>query len=566
MSKKIILLLLLSWSTLSAQYLDWYKRMGGDTECRIYSMTQGNGYVYSFGAANGTTDFDPDNGGLSFTCPNGAMFVTKHDSAGNLIWVKTFTSVTGGASTADIEVDSWDNVYLVGGFSGVFDFDPDTGTYNLGPSYANTQAYVLKLDMNGHFKWAQHYSGSLGENSAQAVTTIGNKILVTGSFDDTVDFNSGVGTNNLITSGGNDIFMLEIDTAGNFIWAKKMGSSGGETGTDIKVDGNNYIILTGVYQDGCDMDPTAGIHNLYTTDSPFEYFICKYTSTGNLYWAKSIHGDQDELTHHLAIDDFNNIYTGGSFVDTIDIDPGGGVYNLIAPFATQALYVTKWDENGIFKWAEQITGNEHSAMQSLCMNDRFIFYTGYLWGNYDFDPSSDTCFLNSSTPYDAFIAAVDTGGNFVTAMQMRGSGTNWGTDLAMNNDELYLAGLYTDSIDIDPTSLVEYIHAVNTVSVGNSFIVKLGLQGIGIEEQNLNLQCLVYPNPTESSITISSFTELKNANIYVMDMHGRLVLKKINLSGNQQIIDLQNLADGMYLIQIASQTGSAKLKVVKRSN
>ena len=40
-------------------------------------------------------------------------------------------------------------------------------------------------------------------------------------FKDTADFDPGVGIMNLISNGGDDIFIQKLDANGNFIWAKK---------------------------------------------------------------------------------------------------------------------------------------------------------------------------------------------------------------------------------------------------------------------------------------------------------------------------------------------------------
>ena len=46
-------------------------------------------------------------------------------------------------------------------------------------------------------------------------------VLTTGAFRDTADFDPGSGTYNLISSGGNDIFVSKLDSFGNFSLGKK---------------------------------------------------------------------------------------------------------------------------------------------------------------------------------------------------------------------------------------------------------------------------------------------------------------------------------------------------------
>ncbi|QLH45461.1 MAG: hypothetical protein HWD58_07520 [Bacteroidota bacterium] len=70
-------------------------------------------------------------------------------------------------------------------------------------------------------------------------------ILITGNFAGTSDFNPGAATNNLATSSSNnpDIFILKLDTAGNYIWARSLsGASTSDAGLTIASDdqGNVY--------------------------------------------------------------------------------------------------------------------------------------------------------------------------------------------------------------------------------------------------------------------------------------------------------------------------------------
>ena len=45
-------------------------------------------------------------------------------------------------------------------------------------------------------------------------------IFVAGHFFGTADFDPGPETNNLISLGSADIFILKLNSSGNFIWAK----------------------------------------------------------------------------------------------------------------------------------------------------------------------------------------------------------------------------------------------------------------------------------------------------------------------------------------------------------
>ncbi|WP_412561582.1 T9SS-dependent M36 family metallopeptidase [Winogradskyella sp. MIT101101] len=75
---------------------------------------------------------------------------------------------------------------------------------------------------------------------------------------------------------------------------------------------------------------------------------------------------------------------------------------------------------------------------------------------------------------------------------------------------------------------------------------------------------VVYPNPTNSTIFIASGSNYGDAKVRLYDINGRqLLTKTINLS-NTPHIDISNLSDGMYVLEI--ETGSNKTfsqKIIK---
>jgi len=74
---------------------------------------------------------------------------------------------------------------------------------------------------------------------------------------------------------------------------------------------------------------------------------------------------------------------------------------------------------------------------------------------------------------------------------------------------------------------------------------------------------MVYPNPTNNYMTITSYEILGSAQFTMMDLTGRMVLTShINIDTNQPTIDVSTLQKGIYLVQIITQQGIATYKVV----
>ncbi|MEZ4972377.1 MAG: gliding motility-associated C-terminal domain-containing protein [Cyclobacteriaceae bacterium] len=107
----------------------------------------GNPYVTGHFAA--TVDFDPGPGvfNLSSTVANAYdIFISKYDTDGNFEWAVKMGGVDDNEIGKSIFVDGSGNVIATGQFSGVGDFDPGSGTFNLSGTGAE-DAFVLKLSL-----------------------------------------------------------------------------------------------------------------------------------------------------------------------------------------------------------------------------------------------------------------------------------------------------------------------------------------------------------------------------------------------------------------------------------
>ena len=83
-----------------------------------------------------------------------------------------------------------------------------------------------------------------------------------------------------------------------------------------------------------------------------------------------------------------------------------------------------------------------------------------------------------------------------------------------------------------------------------------------IEEVKLN-DFQLFPNPTNGSITIKSGSNQSDCNITITDLTGRKLYNVQNTS-NTNLIDVSELSNGIYLVNIMQQNGeSVCLKFIK---
>ena len=72
----------------------------------------------------------------------------------------------------------------------------------------------------------------------------------------------GLGTFNLTSAGNIDVFVRQLDSAGNFVWAGALGGPGFDQSRAIALDAQGNIYTTGSFQATADFDPSAELHSL----------------------------------------------------------------------------------------------------------------------------------------------------------------------------------------------------------------------------------------------------------------------------------------------------------------
>ena len=268
-------------------------------------------------------------------------------------------------------------------------------------SFVNAQQPMLE--------WAKSCNGLLNERvNGIAVDGSGN-VYTTGSFEGTVDFDSGVGIANLtaVGLGDRDAFVCKFDVNGNFVWVKQFGENPGwEEGFAITVDASGNVYTTGFFKSTVDFDPGSGVFNL--TETGFgsgDMFISKLDTNGNFIFAKQIGGNGSEIPRAITLDVAGNIYTTGEIdsamlgttILTTDFDPGSAVFPLSSTTGLESdVFISKLDASGNFVWAKNMGGNYSDNANSLALDaSNNVYITGTFRNVADFDPSTSVANLTA---------------------------------------------------------------------------------------------------------------------------------------------------------------------------
>ncbi|NBY40315.1 MAG: T9SS C-terminal target domain-containing protein [Flavobacteriia bacterium] len=373
-----------------------------------------SGAIYVTGQFNGTPDFNPGPGVFNLTNFSGAgydMFILKLDSNGNFLWAKQLGGLDWDI-VFNLSLDAAANIYVTGCFKGTCDFDPGPAVFNL-TSAGDNDIFVAKFDVNGNFQWVKKVGGTASDKAISIFADNTGNVLITGEFlSPVVDFNPGVGVFNISNSGVYDAFVLKLDNAGNFQWAKKIGAAGSQAGRAITTDVNGNVLTCGFFQGTVDFDPGVNTSNLTAFGFSGIYndiFVQKLDPSGNFLWAKQFGGaNTSGSAWSLVTDPFGSVYLTGNFNGVMDFDPSNGVYNLNAGNDSKQ-FTLKLNSSGDLVWVIDLISSVQSFGYSVDMsNSGSIYTTGYFIGLTDFDPGAGIFNLSSAGggTFDIYIQKV----------------------------------------------------------------------------------------------------------------------------------------------------------------
>ncbi|MFT6503330.1 MAG: hypothetical protein ACJASQ_003465 [Crocinitomicaceae bacterium] len=273
-------------------------------------------------------------------------------------------------------------------------------------------------------------------------------------------------------------------------WAQSKGGAGIDRGHSIAVDASGNTYSTGTFSGTTDFDPGAGALNL-TSNGFLDIFIQKLDANGNLLWAKSMGGTSIDRGLSIAVDASGNVYTTGSFSETVDFDPGIGVTNLTSSGGDD-IFIQKLDSNGDLVWAGSMGSASFGAAGYAITSDASgnIYTTGIFQGTIDFDLGPGLTNLTSNGGDDIFIQKLDASGNLLWAKSMGSAGAgNNDAGLSIITDifgNVYSTGFFQGTVDFDPG-----VGTTNLTSIGSldGFIQKLDINGNFIWAKSIGGTC-----------------------------------------------------------------------------
>lgn len=526
------------------------------------------------------------------------ILINVNAQAPDWAWAKSAVA-TGDATGLSSSTDATGNVYVTGTFGA-----PSIafGTFTLMNS-GNTDIFIVKYNPLGNILWAKGV-GDAESDFSTAITTDGSgNVYITGHFK-SPSITFGTTTLNNSGTGFNDIFIAKFDSLGNALWAKSAGNTDDDYGKSIISDSSGNVYVAGYYKSSITFGGTT-----LTTAGIDDIFVVKYDTSGNVLWANSAGGAYGDQALSIAADNSGNVYVTGSFYSPTFTF---GTISLTNSSSGQDMFIAKIDAVGNLLWLNKFGGNNTELGQGIATDvSGNIYVTGLVTSQ---SVTSGSVTLISSGTNDFFLVKYDSLGNTIWAKNAVGTGNDFGTSAACDQDgNIYVTGYYRSvTLTFGTYTLVNgmgggnfnlfiakydssgnviwakgagnqganYGFGVSTDNSGNvyltgsyilsitfgtttftsngvynMFIAKIDATTVNIEESIFQNGINIYPNPNNGICTIKS-TDLKLQNCFIYNVLGECVFSQNSNLTNQINIDLSAQTKGIYFVEIFDENNS----------
>ncbi|WP_199119091.1 gliding motility-associated C-terminal domain-containing protein [Pedobacter sp. ASV28] len=362
-------------------------------------------------------------------------------------WVKDIGG-TGESKLAGIGVDKNDNIYVAGNFQGTLTVDHSGVSSPINfSSNGNYDIFIAKYTPDGKLLWAKSIGGSgLDQVNNLAVDLNGNVIIGASFSSPSIDCNPGPGVYTINSNGGEDALVVKLDTDGNFIWARSVGSFSTDRGHVVTTDKDGNVIFVGSFSSS---SITISGNTLANRGS-YDGFVVKYNPIGDVLWSAGFGSTGMDEIKSVKTDSNGSIALMGYFGANINLNPRGVANHFTA--SGETYFIAQYTSNGILEWANKIDGSSSRTVASISIgptND--LFATGVFSGSINFN-SANLISLNSTSAISLFVAKYDNSGKTIWARGISSTASNpYSYYITVDNENnAYIGGFFDQTLTFNP--------------------------------------------------------------------------------------------------------------------
>lgn len=522
--RHIILLTIISplASVAISQNIVWQKALGGTgTESGVTIAAHADGGFVAIGHTESINDGDVS--GIHLPSPPLLpvdAWVVKLSAAGSIEWQKCLGGTNFDEGTAISTYPDGNSILTAYTASN----DGDITGYHGGGD-----AWLVKLNASGSILWQKCIGGtSYDRLSSVSATTDGGAVMA-GSSNSTDGDVSG-------NHGGNDVWVVKLDSSGNIEWQKSLGGTGEDYGRGAHPAPDGGYIVTGI-SDSANGDVTVN-------QGGQDLWVIKLSANGSLEWQKSLGGTgTDEGTSVVPVAAGGYLVLGNTGSNDGDVSGNHGISDA---------WVVKLDSAGNVEWQQCYGGTQGD--RAYCIQNTSD--GGFTFAGHEYLDGIGNHGLN-----DVWVVKATATGASQAQVFLGGTDEDLGASIVRLSDGSSVITGSTASNDGDVSGL----HGI----ASDMWVVKIDSNWVGTVPAQVLSKVHLFPNPaTDGGLHLQfSLTAASNVEIEISDVAGQMLGKHpstlLPAGIHETIVNVQPLPAGIYFLRLITETGVQTLRWVK---
>ncbi|MDD3860267.1 MAG: T9SS type A sorting domain-containing protein, partial [Bacteroidales bacterium] len=335
-------------------------------------------------------------------------------------------------------------------------------------------------------------------------------------------------------SGFRPSFLMKLNDNGEYQWGNQITTSNQIYLKDVCTDSDNNVYVGGTYIGEINI---SGIE-LPSTSSGM--FIAKYDNLGNVIDVYNYTNIGSASIISMCINDANEIFITGNYLNDFTIDDNELVYNNENPGRSDT-YIAKIGVNKNILWIKSISGTgDDISTKIACDQNGNIYLLGRFSSNVlpieDFTLYSNVSDLSI---YDIFIIRYDNEGHVIWAEKLGDEEDDYGHEISIDiENNIYIAGKFSGNIFVINDTILQ-----GGCPCQNSFLVKIDstyntIWGFSFGNQGNNYARSITTNHIGESFLLGNFSDYLNINGFYSSYYGASDIYIAHLNPEGGIIGL----------------------------
>lgn len=304
----------------------------------------------------------------------------------------------------------------------------------------------------------------------------GNVYIAGYTAGTTLDCDPGSDIVNIINPTDGYIGLIsKYDADGNFIRSYNLSGPGSSEIFSFVIDDAYNIIVAGDYSGDFDID--QGPDTVILADEGFNgIFIAKFDSAGNYIFSHHLKGSgYSDSDRSLAIDNENNIYWLGTYLETVDLDPGDDSVLISSNYGGS--FIVKYDPNGEYLFHTNHDYSGSYVRQAITLDiEGNIYQVGSYTSTVDFDPGPEVTLMECSGYEEPYLAKYNPAGELIFVRSLRCNDIGSAEVLAIDPEgNIIFGGYFSGNIDLDASS--ENVYYNTPIDISHIYVVKYSPDG-----------------------------------------------------------------------------------------